>query len=298
MSDDEGSSSGGGEGGEHSHEQAVYFLYIAGFAGMMVMAQGAALIDQFGDLEPAYGQGYLDYAVALGTVTLVAALVMYALIHFGQMNDGMQKIFAWFLLVWNGVGAGVTTFGHPFDIMGVTPNGYFGVWVSLFISAALLSECYNAQKTDAKAAAMRAQMRKLWDRLQEKTMVSVMFLSSVITLVVGAIMCGESDCAKIRGFGVAFGTINTVMSGVFVYLQRSEPAQYRGLPNVLFLVFAIWWVAGFLSLTLFVNARFYTLGNGYLASLVGTIAAVNIASSKQKSANRGDVGDDDGYGDV
>ena len=65
------------------------------------------------------------------------------------------------------------------------------------------------------------------------------------------------------------------------------------------MVYAIWWVAGFLSLTLFVNARFYTLGNGYLASLVGTIAAVNIASSKQKSANRGDAaGDDDGYGDV
>jgi hypothetical protein len=297
MSDDEGSG-GGGEGGE-DNQQAVYFLYIAGFAGMMVMAQAAALIDQFGEFEPPYGSGYLDYAVALGTITLVAALVMYALIHFGQMNDTMQKGFGWFLLVWNGVGAGVTTFGHPFNIMGVTPNGYFGVWVSLFISAALLSECYNAEKTDAKAAAVRAQMRKLWDRLQEKTMVSVMFLASVVTLVVGAIMCGESDCAKIRGFGVAFGTINTVMSGVFAYLQRTEPAQYRGLPNVLFLVYAIWWVAGFLSLTLFVNARFYTLGNGYLASLVGTIAAVNIASSKQKSANRGDAaGDDDGYGDV
>jgi len=67
-----------------------YFIYIAGFAGMMVMAQAAALKDALGDLEPAYGNGYLDYAVALGTVTLVAALVMYALIYTVSVTGGVN----------------------------------------------------------------------------------------------------------------------------------------------------------------------------------------------------------------
>ena len=54
------------------------------------MAQAAALKDALGDLEPAYGNGYLDYAVALGTVTLVAALVMYALIYTVSVTGGVN----------------------------------------------------------------------------------------------------------------------------------------------------------------------------------------------------------------
>lgn len=197
------------------------------------------------------------------------------------MTIEIKKYCSLFLFVWNAVGVGVTTFGYPFAALGFTPNGYFGVWVSLAVSGILLAQVVAPTKINERTRAAREKIRAAWDKFQEATMLAILLLASLVVLVVGAIQCGETECNKIVAFGVAFGVINLGSSSVFFYLNKREPEQYHALPHLVLLISAVWWVTGFLALTLFVN-QFSGLGNGYLSALLGTIAAVNLAAAKRK----------------
>lgn len=230
-------------------------------------------------------KSYCQYAIALGTISTIAALAMAGMIFTNKMTTDIKKGFCTFLFLWNGVGVGVTTFGRPFDAMGNTPNGYFGVWVGALVSATLFASVFAPTKIDEKTKEMREKIREAWSKFQESTMLILLVIGSAVSLIVGAIQCGDADieCTGIVAFGVAFGAINTIVAGGLFYLAKREPFQYSNTPQLVFMGLGIWWVCGFLALTLKQN-RFALLGNGYLSILVGAIAAVNIAAAAAKKS--------------
>lgn len=271
------------------NESSMYYVFIVGLAGIMVTAQSASLIKD-NAFVCVVERGYCDYAVALGVISTLIALSIFGLTYTKNMTPEIKKPITAMLFMWNGVGVGVTTFAYPFAEMGITPNGYFGVWVALVTSAALVASVIAPTKINEKTLALRQKIRETWDRFQESTMLMLLVLGSVVCLVVAAIQCNDTDCSKISAFGVAFGAVNCISSGAAFYLHKSNPFQYSQTPSIIFHVNSFWWVCGFLSLTLSVN-KFSLLGNGYLSILVGAIAAVNLSAVAQKKGASGNSED-------
>ena len=276
---------GGSSGSSVWSSQLMFHVYVLCFASVMVFAEGASLV------ESNYGlgtdrAGYASYAVALGVIALAAALTIGALLYFDLASSGQSlKIVASFLFVWNALGCVITTFGFPFDNVGGTPNGYFGVWVGAIIAAILLVQAWNPQMSSERRLQYSHALVAAWNRLAKLQLWVLLLIASLVVMVAASIHCGNvNNCTGINGFGVAFGVLDIVFTALF-YFADAYMSLSKAIIFYAVLIFAFWWVAGFLALTFTRGSEFSSLGNGYFAVVVGTYCAVNLAAVSRREMN-------------
>jgi len=254
----------------------LYYLYIIAFAEVMIFAQAASLSQ-----NNTY-TGYEKYAICLGVIGLITVMALGALHYVDKITPLINKIICGGLFVWHCVGVGITTFGFPFRFIGFTPNGFLGVWITLLLSAVLLGQIIAPTKINSGSDAIREKVRSAMSKFQEATLLMLLLVTSIVMLIVAAIQCSNTDCNKIFAFSITFAVLNFVTSATLVYLNKMQSVLYGRIPVQALIGNAIWWVVGFLVVTLTVN-DFSVLSNGYLSALIGTFCAINLPSVKQRS---------------
>ena len=216
------------------------------------------------------GYNYGDYSMSVAVVSFTSCFMLQLL----QQQDGgaslekelfsvpklgalsTQRVWALFMLVWWGAGAGVLTFKEPF--VG-TSNGYFAAWAGLICTASIASKMFSQIQEGAdKAVALAGRARLLF----------ALFACSVVLLLASIDHVERAEGA----WGLSCGVVSTTLVlGVWWF---SEQVDGKVAQAIALLLFAMWIAAaGVLTF----KAPFVFTGNGFFSSWLGLLAALMLA---------------------
>lgn len=224
--------------GEH---QRPYFF--------MVVASIILLIESVGVF---FNEGY-----AISVAVIAMLLALGALVMTYKMQDkwnSMGKYIAYFLLLWNTVGAFILTFDGPFI---VTSNAYFASWaLSIFAFMATDFSFSNLQTN-----------------VQNASILAYLLGASIVTMM-ACIFQGLGPWKSLLGFLIALFTI--ALCGVLIFMDQKGKIPTFRTPCLA--LFSCLWVFAVVILT-FKNGVFPLTGNGYIGAWLGLISCVYAFSS-------------------
>eukprot|EP00010_Vexillifera_abyssalis_P001206 CAMPEP_0201552368 /NCGR_PEP_ID=MMETSP0173_2-20130828/15465_1 /ASSEMBLY_ACC=CAM_ASM_000268 /TAXON_ID=218659 /ORGANISM="Vexillifera sp., Strain DIVA3 564/2" /LENGTH=343 /DNA_ID=CAMNT_0047962841 /DNA_START=29 /DNA_END=1060 /DNA_ORIENTATION=+ len=113
------------------------------FASFVYMVASSIVCTDIGTCDKEFG-----WAVACAVISLVLCATIAGIQFFGGagLSPMLHCIFAGFLIVWWGAGAGVGTFRKPFT---TTSNGYFAAWGAFFSSLWYFHEAWMRYRGNA-----------------------------------------------------------------------------------------------------------------------------------------------------
>lgn len=224
-----------------AEHQIPYFLIVA--ASIILLIESVGVSQNEG------------YAISVAVIAMLVAFLSLMMTY--KMEDkwnSFGKYIAYFLLLWNTIGAFILTFDGPFL---ATSNGYFASWaLSIFAFKATGFSIGNLQ-----------------NQVRNASVLAYLLAASIVTIA-ACIFAGLSLWKSLLSFIIAIFT--TALCGVLIYMdQKGNKTAFR-VPCLA--VFSFLWVFVVVILT-FKNGVFTVTGNGYFGAWLGLISCVYAFSS-------------------
>lgn len=241
-----------------------------GWVGTLLYVEVASLVLLFASWDIAgKGYSYGDYSMTVAVVSVTFCFMLqllqqqsaatlekelFVLCKLGTIS--IQRLWALFMLVWWGAGAGVLTFKAPF--VG-TSNGYFAAWAGLICTALIASKMFSQlQEGAAKAVALAGRARLLF----------ALFACSTVLLLASI---DHVDGAE-GVWGLSCGVVSTTLVlGIWLFSEQVGGKVAQGVSLLLLAM----WIAAAGVLTF--RAPFVLTGNGYFSCWLGLLAALMLA---------------------
>lgn len=196
------------------------------------------------------------YSVSVASVSMFFSLVGFCLTFSSDLNEKIGKYNAYFLFVWNFVGACVLTFGGPFL---TTSNGYFAAW-GLVIASML---AVGVTGVEAKSVVGR--------------MGALLGMGAASVVVIIAVI------PEISGFyrNESIYSLVVACCSILVVIVYQKLVEGGGMVKFCVLaLFAILWIVQACFVTF--KGPFLTTSNGYFGSWGGAITSVVAAMAALK----------------
>jgi hypothetical protein len=252
-------------------------IMCVGLASFIEMWAAATLCDNTSTYKDGCGDSYLAWAVACGTISAFVCLVLtiMSVAGCGGIVDGVVgQVIALLLFIWWFAGVGTITMESPFT---KGTNGFFGTWIALIASGALVVEAdpFGIASKIAGAAGGADGGQK---------MLLGIGLCSLILMWHSAVLCDNGQCGDYYtnayvAWGVACGAISLFLCILFMIPAIAGFLKFGSI------FFAIWWIAAMVTLTMnnsnwnkddghVDHAPFTTVCNGFVACWIGMFASL------------------------
>ena len=205
-----------------------------------------------------YSKARWGYAISVASVSMVFSLVGFGLTFSQDLNNKVGKHNAYFLFLWNFIGACILTFGGPFTSTG---NGYFAAW------GLVVASMIGVGVTGNEAKSVVGQMGALLG----------LGASSIVVII--AIIPPMRNDSLYRGGEIYALTV--ACCSVIVVAVYQKVVKGGGMVKFLVLAFfAILWIV--LACLVTFRGPFLTTGNGYFGSWGGAILSTLAAMAALK----------------
>jgi len=202
---------------------------------------------------------FYNYALSVAIVAMIFSLFGLILNRNDGLNERFGKFNAYFLFLWNVIGATILTFPGPFQQLG---NAYFSVWALAVFSMMAVGVSPSSLKDEVSGMGAQAGL----------------MASAIIVLIalVGPAGLGSNNANGQVVYGVVLAALTIVFIGAFMFLERggSPPSRVK-MP--LLVLLAINWVVCACFLTF--NGPFTAAGNGYFGAWGGAATGLSAAAA-------------------
>ena len=259
---------------------------IGGYVSVIFVASVAVMVSSSVECNAAVECGGLvAYGVAVGAVSLAAALLFILVQKGGNASEGTVRMFAHFFVLWWLPGVAILTFSGP-PAFFFTGNGYFACWAAFLSSCAFLHqevEAFRGRWAQFKGAfAGREASRR-----------GLLLAASLVVMWEASAVCAKqatpegTNCADEFGWAVACGTISFIV--MLAYHIPSTTGFLQPHNKLVAYALLVWWVFGVGVLTF--KGPFKTTGNGFFGAWVAGYAAFAMAADEFQGLNDGSYED-------
>jgi len=255
---------------------------LGGYVSVIFVASVAVMVSAAIECgQQAECGGLVAYGVAVGTVSLAAALLFILIQKGGNTSEGTVRMFAHFFVLWWLPGVAILTFSGPPRFI-TTGNGYFACWAAFFASCAFLhqeSEAYRGRWAQFLGAfgGREAGRRGL------------LLAASLVVMWEASAVCAKragpngTNCADEFGWAVACGTISFAV--MLAYHIPSTAGHLQPHNKLVAYCLFVWWVFGVGFLTF--KGPFVTTGNGFFGAWLAGYASLAMATDEFQGLNDG-----------
>lgn len=276
--------------------QERYYIGIISIAGVVAMIEASMIYADCAAIDftittgitnscvsPIVGQGWYIYAILVGLLPAFFGLIMGAmhLCNPESVTQLMHQVAAFVFWIWCGVGALITTFYTPFNVIS---NGYFAVWAAAIASTLYLAVTFQEA---------RVEMSLDFDVPDQKIMSMLFNFSASIVVLIAVLVSLKKDSWEWNGwiiwalvccgFGILFAGI---MIPLLRFVEMPDAASKWAS-----LFYFIWWTIGTATMTFQqpfniqqpVNSGLEAIqnANGYFAAWLAFLSALWFVSVQE-----------------
>lgn len=227
---------------EIKDEQVPYVIIIAASIILLVQSIFVAVMNQ-------------AYSISVAVVSLAVAIAAIALsVKMPIKWELFGKYVAYFLVLWNAVGAVILTFKGPFV---ATTNSYFAIW-AMFMSSVVASKVNYGVVTD---------------KVQNASSIGYIMIASFV-LIIAILFVNDYNWRNLYSLTVAI--VSTLLCSLLVFMESKGSESVKKIKLPILTIMAVLWLFVVIFLT-FAFGTFDLTSNGFFGAWAGFIFSVYAA---------------------